>query len=115
MLGDLRDQQVDALPNDFRFTETEHALAGGIEGPDHALLVHRQHDVLDVIEDDLQMIGTLRAHLARHGLAFIGHETHRLHDATTFFIDGLVVRAHQTQKRADIDDRRAAAQRSSRN
>ncbi len=82
----------------------------GLKRADHALIVHRQHHVLDVIEDDLQMIGALRAHFVRHGARFVGHESHRLHDAAAFFVDGLVVRADETQQRADIDDGRAAAQ-----
>ncbi len=56
------------------------------------------------------MIGALRAHFVRHGARFVGHEPHRLHDATPLFIHGLVVRADQTQQRAGIDDGRAAAQ-----
>ncbi len=110
VLSNLRDQQIDALTDNFRFAEREYPFAGGIEGADHALLVHRQHDVLDVIEDDLQMFGALRAHFVRHGARFVCHETHRLHDAATFFVDGLVMRADETEERTDIDDRRAAAQ-----
>ncbi len=110
VLRNLRDQQIDALTDHFGFAEAEHTFASGIERADRTLLVHRQHHVLDVIEDDLQMIRALRAHFVRHGARFVGHESHRLHDAAAFFVDGLVVRAHEAQQRACIDDGRATAQ-----
>ncbi len=64
-------REIDAFADDFRFAEAEHALAGGgrIERADDAFFVDGQHHVLDVIEDDLQMLGALRAHFVRHGRA----------------------------------------------
>ena len=97
-------------PDHFGFAEAEHALAGGIEGADDALLVHREHDVLDVIEDDLQMLGALRAHFVRHGARFVRHEAHRLHDAAALVVDRLVVLADDPQQRAEIQGPAAGPQ-----
>src|SRR5262245_13879177 len=110
MLRDLGNQQIDALADDFGLAVAEHALTSGIEGANDALFVHGKHDVLDVIEDDLQMLRALCAHFLRERTGLISHEAHGLHDATPLFIDSLVMRADEPKQRAEVDDSGAAAQ-----
>src|SRR5436309_839330 len=51
--GDLGNEQIDSLPEELRLPVPEYSLARGIEALDHPVLVDGQHDVLDVIQDDL--------------------------------------------------------------
>ena len=107
--GDLRDQQIDALADDLGLRVSEHPLARRVEGLDDAVLVDREHDVLDVIEDDLQMLGALLARLVRHGPRFVRHEPHRLHDAAALFVDGFVVRTDQAQQHRQVGSGRSGS------
>ena len=97
-LSDLRHQQVDPLSDDFRLIETEHSLAGWVECLNDTFLIDREDDVLDVIEDDLQVVRALLAGLVSQRPGFIGHQAHRLHDAPSLVIDGLVLRTDQAQQ-----------------
>ena len=102
MGGDFRNQQIDPLTDHFGFRVPEDALACWIECLDDAVLVHRDDDVLDVIENDLQMLGALLAGFVRHGARFIGHEPHRLNDAAPFLINGFVMSADDAQQNCKV-------------
>ena len=58
--------------------------------------------VLDVIKNDLQVLGALLARLARPGPRLIGHQAHRFDDAAAFLIDRFIVLAHERQKRVKL-------------
>src|SRR5207248_2929585 len=110
----------DALSDDFRFGIAEHALAGGIEGAQRAVLLDREHDVLDVIEDDLQVLGALLARRVLERSRLLRHQAHGLGDAAPLGLDALVMIVHQAQhpprsfwgfditQETEPEDRRAA-------
>ena len=102
VIGQLRNEQVDPLADDLGFRVAEDALAGRIEGADHPLLVHAQHHVLDVIENDLQMLGALLARLERECPRFICHEAHGFHDPAPLVLEREVVVVDQPQQQADV-------------
>jgi len=108
--GDLGDQQLDALSDDFRFGIAEHALAGGIEGAQRAVLLDREHDVLDVIEDDLQVLGALLARRVLERSRLVRHQAHGLGDAAPLGLDALVMLVHQAQQQPDVGSGGAGAQ-----
>jgi hypothetical protein len=76
VLGNQRKQQIDPPSEDLGCIEAEHALAGGIESADRAVLVDGEYHILDVIKNDLQVLGTLLTRLTRHGARLVGHEAH---------------------------------------
>ncbi len=108
--GKTRQQQIDALTDHLGLIETEHPLAGGIEGAHHALLVHREHHVLDVIENDLQMLRALLARLERQRPRLIGHQAHRLDNSAPLVVDRQVVIVDDAQQQPEIDRRAPGAQ-----
>jgi hypothetical protein len=99
---DLGNELVDTLADDFGLDITEHPLTGGIEGLNDPILIHREHHILDVVENHLQMLGALFARLVRHGARFVRHEPHGLDDAATLLVDGVVVRTQQLQQDAQV-------------
>jgi hypothetical protein len=52
----------------------EYPFAGRIECLDDTVLIHGQYDILDVIENDLQMLGALLADLERQRPGLVRHE-----------------------------------------
>ena len=102
LLGDLRNQQIDAPADDLGLTEAKDAFAGRIEGADRAVLVDSEYHILDVIQNDLQVLGALLTRLTRHGARFIGHEAHRLDNAATLLVDRFVVSADESQELAQL-------------
>ena len=103
LLGERRQQQVDAPADHFGLRIAEHALAGRIEGLDRAVTVDGHHDVLDVVEDQLQVSARLLGDFAREGARLIRHQLHRAHDAAALFIHLLVVVADGGEQRAQVD------------
>src|ERR1700722_20249183 len=89
--GYLRDELIDALSDHLSFDVPKNPFAGGIESLYDAILINGGEDVFDVIEDDVEMLGTLLAGAVSDGAGFIGHETHRLHDDAPLLVDGVVM------------------------
>jgi len=102
IVRELRDQEVDSLSDDLGRGVTEHALTRRVEGADHPLLVHREHDVLDVIENDLQVLGALLARLERERAGLIRHEAHGFDDSAPLAVDGQVVIVDHPQQQSDV-------------
>ncbi len=98
MHRDFRDEQIDPLPDHLGFDEAEHPLAGGVECLNHTVIVDGEHDIFDVIENDLEMLGALLACFMRQGACFVRHQSHRLHDAASLVIDRLILRADELQQ-----------------
>ncbi len=108
--SDFGDQQVDPLAHDLGFDEAKHPFPGGVERLDDPVLIDCEDDVFDVVEDDLQVLGTLLAGFVRERSCLIGHEAHRLDDAAALIVDGLVLRADQLEQHGYIRLRGAGAQ-----
>ncbi len=108
--GDFGNQQVDPLADDLGFAEAKHPFPGRVESLDRAVLIDGENHVFDVVEDDLQVLGTLLAGFVRERSCLIGHEAHRLDDATALVVDGLVLRADQLEQHGYIRLRGAGAQ-----
>src|SRR4029077_4833868 len=87
LLGELRNEQIDSLPDDLGLRVAEDALPRRVEGADHALLVDAQHDVLDVIKNDLQMLRALLPRLQRERARLIGHEAKGFHVTARLVIE----------------------------
>ncbi len=107
---DLRKQQVDALPDHLRLVIAEHALAGGVEGLNDTVLIDREHHILDVIEDDLQLLGALLTRLVRHRARLVRHEPHRFGDPAPLAVERVVVVVDQLQQHRNVRLGPASAQ-----
>ena len=110
LFGQLRHEQVDALSDNLGLGVAEYALAGGIEGADQPLLVHREHHVLDVIQNDLQVPGALLVRLEGECARLIRHQAHGFDDPAPLVLDGEVLIVDQTQQHPDIGVRAAGPQ-----
>ena len=78
-------------PTASDFAVAEDPLGGGIEGEHDTEFIQRQHHVLDVVQDDLQVIGALLLRLEGQRARLIGHELHGAHHPAAFLIDRGVV------------------------
>ena len=109
-VAQLRQEFLDPVAHGLRLAIAEDPLGGGIEGQHDAKLIQRQHHILDVVQDDLQVIRALLLGFERQRARLIGHELHGAHDATALLIDGGVVTADEPEQRRGIGLVRAGAQ-----
>ena len=99
-------------PNNSAGWIGEHAFGHRVGAIDDACGIGRDHHVLDVIEDDLQLGGALLGDLDAERARFVRHELHGAHHRAALVVDDVVVTAEHFEQfvRADAPARHARAQ-----